>query len=154
MLDRDYKFYLAFENSNCMDYITEKFFDTGLQQNILPIVMGASEDEYSRYAPQRSYIHVDEFKTPAELAQYLHVLDKNDELYNSYFQWKGTGRVEYGHKQFICEMCAKLHDEQFMSTPSWYEDVNEWWRGPGVCTSGSWHNIDITTNFSNRYTLN
>lgn len=25
---RQYKFYLAFENSNCVDYVTEKFFDT------------------------------------------------------------------------------------------------------------------------------
>ncbi len=31
LLDTTYKFYLAFENSNCVDYITEKFFVNGLQ---------------------------------------------------------------------------------------------------------------------------
>jgi len=31
MLDQDYKFYLAFENSNCIDYVTDKFFVNGLQ---------------------------------------------------------------------------------------------------------------------------
>ena len=29
-LQKDYKFYLAFENSNCRDYISEKFFTVAL----------------------------------------------------------------------------------------------------------------------------
>ena len=40
MLARDYKFVLAFENSNCVDYITEKFFKA-LTHSVVPIVMGA-----------------------------------------------------------------------------------------------------------------
>jgi hypothetical protein len=32
----------AFENSNCKDYVTEKFFVNGLTRNILPIVVCVS----------------------------------------------------------------------------------------------------------------
>ncbi|XP_063241333.1 glycoprotein 3-alpha-L-fucosyltransferase A [Bacillus rossius redtenbacheri] len=133
LLDRDYKFYLAFENSNCKDYITEKFFVNGLGHNVLPIVMGARPEDYARAAPHHSYIHVDMFASPKELADYLHRLDRDDDLYNSYFRWKGTG--EFINTYFFCRLCAMLHDD---FPAKWYRDVNDWWRGPGTCTAVSW----------------
>ncbi|XP_026474909.1 glycoprotein 3-alpha-L-fucosyltransferase A [Ctenocephalides felis] len=138
LLDRDYKFYLAFENSNCKDYITEKFFVNGLGRDILPIVMGARPEDYERAAPMHSYIHVDDFEGPRQLAEYLHRLDRDDAMYNEYFRWKGTG--ELINTYFWCRMCAMLHAEprQYKS----YSDINDWWRGRGICTLNSWRNRD------------
>lgn len=139
MLDQEYKFYLAFENSNCKDYITEKVYVNALKRSILPIVMGAPPEDYEKSAPYRSYIHVDEFATPKELAEYLHILDKNDDLYNSYFKWKGTG--EFINTFFWCRLCAMLHNDEMLKKPKWYNDINEWWRGKGICTNGSWRKL-------------
>ncbi|KAH7954305.1 hypothetical protein HPB49_017345 [Dermacentor silvarum] len=61
MLDNDYHFYLSFENANCKDYITEKFFNA-LRHNVVPVVMGASREEYLAAAPYHSYIHVDDLR--------------------------------------------------------------------------------------------
>lgn len=48
--------------------------------------MGAHPDDYARAAPYKSYIHVDDFSSPKDLADYLHLLDQNDDLYNEYFR--------------------------------------------------------------------
>ncbi|XP_054719006.1 glycoprotein 3-alpha-L-fucosyltransferase A-like [Uloborus diversus] len=133
MLNREYKFYLAFENSNCKDYITEKFFINGLGHDIVPIVMGARPEDYAKVAPPHSYIHVEEFAGPKELAQYLHLLDKNDTLYNSYFQWKNTG--EFINTRFWCRLCALLHAPV---VPKVYTDIQTWWAGKGTCTTDEW----------------
>lgn len=50
--------------------------------------MGARPSEYAAVAPRNSYIHVEEFAGPEELAAYLHRLDEDQDLYNSYFKWK------------------------------------------------------------------
>jgi len=136
-LNREYKFYLAFENSNCIDYITEKFYVNGLKYNILPVVMGARKEDYVRSAPRKSFIHVDDFESPEDLAKYLHQLDENDDLYNEYFQWKGTG--EMINTKFFCRMCALLHDTKKRSPEhSNIKNIEEWWRGKGTCITGSW----------------
>ncbi|UYV75270.1 FUT7 [Cordylochernes scorpioides] len=135
MLDRDYKFYLAFENSNCRDYITEKFFVNGLGQDVVPIVMGAHPEDYKRSSPPHSYIHVDDFQSPKELAAYLKVLDANATRYREYFKWKRTG--EFINTYFWCRLCAMLHAPKTKS----YDDLHSWWAGPGQCTSQHWQNL-------------
>ncbi|XP_022231071.2 glycoprotein 3-alpha-L-fucosyltransferase A-like [Drosophila obscura] len=129
----NYKFYLAFEDSNCMDYITEKYLVNALDRGVLPIVMGARPADYEELAPRHSYIHVDNFESAKELAEYLRVLDRDDDQYNSYFLWRGTG--EFIDTHFWCRVCAMLHYEDEVRDParSSNERILQ-----GMCIRGSW----------------
>ncbi|GFV00928.1 glycoprotein 3-alpha-L-fucosyltransferase A [Trichonephila clavipes] len=140
MLNREYKFYLAFENSNCKDYITEKFFINGLNHDVIPIVMGARPEDYARAAPPHSYIHVEDFEGPADLARYLHQLNTNDTLYNSYFMWKNTG--EFINTRFWCRLCALMHAPV---VPKVYTDIETWWAGRGTCVQDEWRKRPSST---------
>ena len=136
MLAQDYKFYLAFENSNCGDYITEKFWLTALQHTVLPVVMGARVEQYTAVAPPHSFIHVDSFSGPQDLAQYLIKLDSDDALYNEYFRWRTMG--EFIDTKFFCRVCAMLHYNLIMQHDHDQQlgkvnDLHEWWKYDGVC---------------------
>jgi hypothetical protein len=137
MLERDYRFYLAFENSNTKLYITEKFFVNGLGHDLVPIGMGARPQDYERAAPYKSFIHVDDFDGPKQLAEFLKTLEENDEAYNDYFRWKGSG--ETINTKFFCRLCALLHEPRSINPGHHYEDFNEWWRGKGTCINGNWN---------------
>ena len=84
-LKTTYKFYLSFENAFCPDYVTEKLFNA-LRYDVVPIVMGGAD--YSKFAPPNSYINVIDFQSPKHLADYLKLLNENDDLYAHYFNWK------------------------------------------------------------------
>ena len=62
------------------------------RNDVIPIALGARPEDYAAVAPPKSYIHVDDFESPKHLAEYLLTLDRNDDLYNEYFRWKGTGQ--------------------------------------------------------------
>jgi hypothetical protein len=81
-----YKFNLAFENSRARDYVTEKFFDPFCAGTV-PVYWGAPN--IKEFAPgEHSFIHVDDYKDPQELAEYLIHLSTDAEQYNDYFRWK------------------------------------------------------------------
>ena len=107
---RRYKFYLAFENANCVDYITERYWITSLQNNIVPVVLGGGNYSDRNLAVPGSFINVMDFKTVKDLADYLLMLDKNDTAYNEYFSWKKRYYVDVP-PSWTCKMCAMLNND-------------------------------------------
>ncbi|PHZ14736.1 uncharacterized protein RHIMIDRAFT_311964 [Rhizopus microsporus ATCC 52813] len=82
----EYKFYLAIENANCEDYVTEKLYDT-FMMSAVPIVDGPSS--YEGYLPtNRSVIYMDAYPDPKDLADYINYLDKNDTAYLEYLSFR------------------------------------------------------------------
>ena len=127
LLERDYMFYLAFENSKCNDYVTEKFY-LALDMDIVPIVMGGAN--YSAIAPPGSYIDVNDYSSVQELAKELKRLSEAREEYLNFFRWKATKKVLPGLSQMGCNLCKSLHESKPTKI---YQDLGTWWRGGGNC---------------------
>ncbi|XP_077148826.1 4-galactosyl-N-acetylglucosaminide 3-alpha-L-fucosyltransferase FUT5-like [Ranitomeya variabilis] len=108
-----YKFYLAFENSDHKDYITEKLWINSFNVGVVPVVLGASRKNYERFIPPDSFIHVDDFHSPKELALFLLELDKDDLRYEQYFKWKSKYGlvVEQGWDNYYCKACRELQEK-------------------------------------------
>jgi alpha-1,3-fucosyltransferase len=114
-VQRDYKFYLALENSFCPDYVTEKFFGR-LQGNSPPLLVVLGGANYSRIAPPHSHLNILDYPSPKALAKVLYQLDRNQSLYLSYFWWMDHYRVHTGtakdHASTMCRLCERLHEEE------------------------------------------
>nr|CAH0103410.1 unnamed protein product [Daphnia galeata] len=123
-----YKFYLAFENSWCPDYVTEKFYRT-LQFDTVPIVLGGAD--YNRFAPPHSFINALDFSSPKQLAEYLLLLNSSEELYAGYFQWKNHYQISLPAMDGWCDLCQMAHDESLPAKV--YPDIKKWWIDDGPC---------------------
>lgn len=129
MANERYRFYIAFENSNHTDYITEKLYNNGLGKNdlnhmMVPIVMGTSKTDYLRHAPKNSFIHIDDFDSPKELAKFLTKVANDEVLFYSYFIWKTMGK--FIDTKFYCRVCTMLHHSRRNNLSKDYTDINQW----------------------------
>lgn len=137
-----YKFYLAFENSNCREYITEKLWWNAYHKEVVPVVMGATREEYARLAPPHSFIHVEDFKGPEDLARYLVYLDGNATAYNEYFAWKRKYVVKNEHGYFgspslhLCRMCEAVN--RLQGRTKVYKDLESFWNPKRDCRPPVW----------------
>ena len=132
-----YKFYLAFENSNCREYITEKVFWHGYHKLAVPIIMGAAKRDCEQLLPPRSFLHVSDFANPAALASYIRYLNRHGDEYLKFHEWRRYYRVINEHGYFgsvsrhYCRICEALHYN--IPTAKVYEDMESFWNKKRDC---------------------
>jgi len=120
------KFFLAFENSNCSNYITEKFWRS-LSFDIIPVVVMPPKIFYDRMAPANSFIHAEDFDFDIEqLGNYLKRVSEDFGLYAKYFEWKQFYASQFYGNQLeslrMCELCFRMNTEKHHV---YYESVSE-----------------------------
>ncbi|XP_066439281.1 4-galactosyl-N-acetylglucosaminide 3-alpha-L-fucosyltransferase FUT5-like [Eleutherodactylus coqui] len=109
-----YKFYLAFENFNHKDYITEKLWNNAFHVGVVPVVLGTPRKNYERFIPPDSFIHVDDFPSSKELALFLLELDKDNARYEQYFKWRSNYAPvrDIGWDNHYCKACREIQENK------------------------------------------
>nr|XP_051687421.1 alpha-(1,3)-fucosyltransferase 7 [Oryctolagus cuniculus] len=120
-----YRFYLAFENSQHRDYITEKFWRNALAAGAVPVVLGPPRATYEAFAPADAFVHVDDFGSALELAAFL--TGMNESRYQRFFAWRSRLRVRLfsDWPERFCAVCARL---PHLPRGQVYEDLEGWFR--------------------------
>lgn len=116
---KPYQFYFALENSDCRDYVSEKYWRV-LSSGQIPVV--AWKFSMDGLVIPNSYINVYDFRDLDTAGAYIKRVSENRTLYNSYFSWKRTHKIDY-HNPY-CSICEKLKDTSFPSQV--YHDMFGW----------------------------
>jgi len=108
----EHKFILAFENTYYQNYITEKLFSV-FEKNIVQVVRGGGLD-YSLYGvPDGTVVDADSFQSPEALAETLHSIGSDKDLYIKYLRTKHryfSVDVNRIRQSAYCNLCAKLNN--------------------------------------------
>uniref|UniRef100_A0A1I7UDM4 Fucosyltransferase n=2 Tax=Caenorhabditis tropicalis TaxID=1561998 RepID=A0A1I7UDM4_9PELO len=132
---RPYKFYLSIENSNCKDYVTEKFWKALNDRVTIPIVL-ARKYYKDLGVPDSAYIAIDDYATFDEFVAHVKRVEKDKDLYLSYHEWRKDWKVIIGSGfSGWCTLCDKLQDKEYiLKHPKSYKDV-AWWHSFEMCNN-------------------
>lgn len=134
-----YKFVLSLEDGCCSELLSNHFWNVLYHHKSVPVVVGASKEDYQRFAPPNSFIFAGDFKTVQELANYLLEVSSNRLKYNAFFEWQEMGSVkltnrkeqQIHHKDHFCSILTYLDEnyskEQVMRTR--VDPYGPMWRG-------------------------
>ena len=129
---KPYKFYLAFENSYCKDYVTEKFYYNGLTHGMVPVTINGADLSNPNVAPPGGYIDATKFSSAKQLAAFLRTEGSDPEHYNKYFRWHSEYNVVVAvHQSYYCELCEAVH--QADKKQNLYKNVLSWYNKAGQC---------------------
>ncbi|KAK0405003.1 hypothetical protein QR680_017753 [Steinernema hermaphroditum] len=119
-------FYLAFEDSVCVDFVTEKAFL--LKDLIVPVVL--SYRAINSQLLEGSYIAADDYLGPEDLAKRLKYLIAHKEEYMEHFEWTRKYKRSKAVSRHSCEICeALLKGRQFPEE----KDIHGWWKRDAHC---------------------
>ncbi|CAL2030996.1 unnamed protein product [Caenorhabditis brenneri] len=141
-LQKPYKFTIAFENSNCKDYVTEKFWNKAGRYQMVPIVM---ERKIYRDLgiPDEIYVSIDDFPSLKEFVEYINRTAADEEKYMKFHRWREEFRIVSAneHEFGFCQLCQKLIDAKDKPTPrKSYENL------------ATWHSqLNCDNSFANKY---
>ncbi|KAI6234861.1 Alpha-(1,3)-fucosyltransferase C [Aphelenchoides fujianensis] len=121
LIDGHY-FYLAFENSVCPEYVTEKFWR--VKELIVPVVL--SRAAMPPHIPADTFIAASDFPTPAALAAHLRWLIAHPAEYRKYFDWTKRYRrssLSEAELNVSCQLCKLAHRQLERRIPDY---TREW----------------------------
>ncbi|XP_066989441.1 alpha-(1,3)-fucosyltransferase C-like isoform X2 [Macrobrachium rosenbergii] len=139
-LRKKYLFSLAFENSLCNHYISEKPYNP-LVHGLVPIVWGGGG--YEHFLPPGSYINARMYH-PRELAELIQDLLKNPAAYGRYHFWRQFWIAKV--RGSVCELCYRLHTDPVRG---YHRNISIWRHtaeqclvpGPNMFESNEWERI-------------
>ena len=106
-LGREYYFYVAIENSDCIDYVTEKVWVNSFGSGMVPIVWSRTVN-YKELLPPNSYINIADYPSIAAFALALDEIVKTPHLYQQYHEWRKSYYIKAGVSGQAAIMCDYL----------------------------------------------